>query len=150
MFFGFSVAATWWKCEDTRNNLWTGTIVGFLKLPYAIKNNHTSARSRWSGAQRWLTPISVCVSLQACRLLSDDYEQVRSAAVQMVWVLSQLYPERQANLASLKLMLDTWRQIKIRLVSFKTTFSFPKSSSESSLCLCCCHGDMKRSDLFTG
>uniref|UniRef100_A0AAV2J526 Integrator complex subunit 4 n=2 Tax=Percomorphaceae TaxID=1489872 RepID=A0AAV2J526_KNICA len=30
---------------------------------------------------------------QACRLLSDDFEQVRSAAVQMVWVLSQLYPE---------------------------------------------------------
>uniref|UniRef100_A0A672GXB3 Integrator complex subunit 4 n=1 Tax=Salarias fasciatus TaxID=181472 RepID=A0A672GXB3_SALFA len=30
---------------------------------------------------------------QACRLLSDDYEQVRSAAVQMVWVLSQLFPE---------------------------------------------------------
>ncbi|XP_070685436.1 integrator complex subunit 4 [Pempheris klunzingeri] len=30
---------------------------------------------------------------QSCRLLSDDYEQVRSAAVQMVWVLSQLYPE---------------------------------------------------------
>lgn len=30
---------------------------------------------------------------QACRLLSDDYEQVRSAAVRMVWVLSQLYPE---------------------------------------------------------
>ncbi|KAJ7995684.1 hypothetical protein DPEC_G00247130 [Dallia pectoralis] len=30
---------------------------------------------------------------QACRLLCDDYEQVRSAAVQMVWVLSQLYPE---------------------------------------------------------
>lgn len=29
----------------------------------------------------------------ACRLLCDDYEQVRSAAVQMVWVLSQLYPE---------------------------------------------------------
>uniref|UniRef100_A0AAZ3PD05 Integrator complex subunit 4 n=1 Tax=Oncorhynchus tshawytscha TaxID=74940 RepID=A0AAZ3PD05_ONCTS len=30
---------------------------------------------------------------QACQLLCDDYEQVRSAAVQMVWVLSQLYPE---------------------------------------------------------
>uniref|UniRef100_A0A3B4AGE7 Integrator complex subunit 4 n=1 Tax=Periophthalmus magnuspinnatus TaxID=409849 RepID=A0A3B4AGE7_9GOBI len=30
---------------------------------------------------------------QACRLLSDDYEQVRSASVQLVWVLSQLYPE---------------------------------------------------------
>lgn len=36
----------------------------------------------------------VLVSFQACKLLSDDYEQVRSAAVQMVWVLSQLYPER--------------------------------------------------------
>ncbi|XP_023648280.1 integrator complex subunit 4 isoform X1 [Paramormyrops kingsleyae] len=30
---------------------------------------------------------------QACKLLSDDYQQVRSVAVQMVWVLSQLYPE---------------------------------------------------------
>ncbi|XP_064414046.1 integrator complex subunit 4 isoform X2 [Latimeria chalumnae] len=30
---------------------------------------------------------------QACKLLSDDYEQVRSAAVQLIWVLSQLYPE---------------------------------------------------------
>lgn len=35
---------------------------------------------------------------QACKLLSDDYEQVRSAAVQMVWVLSQLYPERWTDL----------------------------------------------------
>ncbi|XP_017749021.1 PREDICTED: integrator complex subunit 4 [Rhinopithecus bieti] len=31
---------------------------------------------------------------QACKLLSDDYEQVRSAAVQLIWVVSQLYPER--------------------------------------------------------
>ncbi|EPY75770.1 hypothetical protein CB1_001567007, partial [Camelus ferus] len=31
--------------------------------------------------------------LQACKLLSDDYEQVRSAAVQLIWVVSQLYPE---------------------------------------------------------
>lgn len=31
---------------------------------------------------------------QACKLLADDYEQVRSAAVQLIWVLSQLYPER--------------------------------------------------------
>lgn len=38
--------------------------------------------------------VCVCVRPQACLLLSDDYEQVRSAAVQMVWVLSQLYPER--------------------------------------------------------
>lgn len=127
--------------------------MGFLKLPYAIKNNDAPAHSRWSRAQLWLTPLCICASLQACRLLSDDYEQVRSAAVQMVWVLSQLYPERQANYASLKLrldILDTWREIKMRLVSFKTTFSFPKSSSELSLCLCRCHGDVKRSDLFPG
>ncbi|OCT96212.1 hypothetical protein XELAEV_18013887mg [Xenopus laevis] len=31
---------------------------------------------------------------QACKLLTDDYEQVRSAAVELSWVLSQLYSER--------------------------------------------------------
>uniref|UniRef100_A0A672ZZB1 Integrator complex subunit 4 n=1 Tax=Sphaeramia orbicularis TaxID=375764 RepID=A0A672ZZB1_9TELE len=36
---------------------------------------------------------TAALKAMACRLLSDDYEQVRSAAVQMVWVLSQLYPE---------------------------------------------------------
>ena len=30
---------------------------------------------------------------QACKLLSDDCEQVRSAAVQLIWAISQLYPE---------------------------------------------------------
>ncbi|XP_070605616.1 integrator complex subunit 4 isoform X1 [Erythrolamprus reginae] len=30
---------------------------------------------------------------QACKLLMDDYEQVRSVAVQLTWVLSQLYAE---------------------------------------------------------
>ncbi|XP_043929275.1 integrator complex subunit 4 isoform X2 [Protopterus annectens] len=30
---------------------------------------------------------------QACKLLTDDFEQVRSEAVQLIWVLSQLYPE---------------------------------------------------------
>uniref|UniRef100_A0A3Q2Z115 Integrator complex subunit 4 n=1 Tax=Hippocampus comes TaxID=109280 RepID=A0A3Q2Z115_HIPCM len=39
------------------------------------------------------TKIQQVIYEQACRLLADDYEQVRSAAVQMVWVLSVLYPE---------------------------------------------------------
>uniref|UniRef100_A0A8P0T3Q4 Integrator complex subunit 4 n=2 Tax=Canis lupus familiaris TaxID=9615 RepID=A0A8P0T3Q4_CANLF len=30
---------------------------------------------------------------QACKLLSDECEQVRSAAVQLLWAISQLYPE---------------------------------------------------------
>ncbi|KAL8191239.1 UNVERIFIED_CONTAM: Integrator complex subunit 4, partial [Gekko kuhli] len=37
---------------------------------------------------------------QACKLLTDDYEQVRSAAVQLTWVLSQLYPESIVPVAS--------------------------------------------------
>lgn len=49
--------------------------------------------------------MSIYVCLQACRLLSDDYEQVRSAAVQMVWVLSQLYPERWED-ADIQFMLQ--------------------------------------------
>ncbi|XP_051933379.1 integrator complex subunit 4 [Hippocampus zosterae] len=39
------------------------------------------------------TKIQQAIYEQACRLLADDYEQVRSAAVQMVWVLSVLYPD---------------------------------------------------------
>lgn len=58
--------------------------------------------ARWPRAQRQLPPFQAELAylrlLQACRLLSDDYEQVRSAAVRMVWVLSQLYPERSAEL----------------------------------------------------
>uniref|UniRef100_A0A8C9ZNC6 Integrator complex subunit 4 n=1 Tax=Sander lucioperca TaxID=283035 RepID=A0A8C9ZNC6_SANLU len=53
----------------------------------------TAAIKAMVGHRRHLVFLCVCVCVQACRLLSDDYEQVRSAAVQMVWVLSQLYPE---------------------------------------------------------
>ncbi|CAD7680537.1 unnamed protein product [Nyctereutes procyonoides] len=37
---------------------------------------------------------------QACKLLSDDYEQVRSAAVQLIWAVSQLYPESTVPIPS--------------------------------------------------
>ncbi|XP_033261691.1 integrator complex subunit 4 isoform X2 [Orcinus orca] len=36
---------------------------------------------------------TAAIKAMACKLLSDDYEQVRSAAVQLIWVVSQLYPE---------------------------------------------------------
>uniref|UniRef100_A0A8C0KVC0 Integrator complex subunit 4 n=1 Tax=Canis lupus dingo TaxID=286419 RepID=A0A8C0KVC0_CANLU len=37
---------------------------------------------------------------QACKLLSDDCEQVRSAAVQLIWAISQLYPESTVPIPS--------------------------------------------------
>lgn len=43
---------------------------------------------------RYFGYIGLRIFFQACKLLADDYEQVRSAAVQLIWVLSQLYPER--------------------------------------------------------
>ncbi|KFO29384.1 Integrator complex subunit 4 [Fukomys damarensis] len=36
---------------------------------------------------------TAAIKAMACKLLSDDYEQVRSVAVQLIWVVSQLYPE---------------------------------------------------------
>uniref|UniRef100_A0A8C0MPD6 Integrator complex subunit 4 n=1 Tax=Canis lupus familiaris TaxID=9615 RepID=A0A8C0MPD6_CANLF len=37
---------------------------------------------------------------QACKLLSDDCEQVCSAAVQLIWAISQLYPESTVPIPS--------------------------------------------------
>lgn len=61
-------------------------MIGTLTLPSCREQRLTGTRS----------------PLQACKLLSDDYEQVRSAAVQLIWVVSQLYPERSVG-ASLPL-----------------------------------------------
>ncbi|KAG8430440.1 hypothetical protein GDO86_020599, partial [Hymenochirus boettgeri] len=36
---------------------------------------------------------TAAIKAMACKLLTDDYEQVRSAAVELIWVLSQLYAE---------------------------------------------------------
>lgn len=63
-------------------------------VDFSLFNGMTSAQRCRPALQCEL--VFVCL-LQACRLLSDDYEQVRSAAVRMVWVLSQLYPERSAG-----------------------------------------------------
>ncbi|KAH9491801.1 Integrator complex subunit 4 [Bulinus truncatus] len=37
--------------------------------------------------------LSISVYQQACNALTDDYEGVRLAAIQLIWVLSHLYPE---------------------------------------------------------
>ncbi|KAM3616661.1 uncharacterized protein V6R79_021426 [Siganus canaliculatus] len=78
---------------------------------------------------------------QACRLLSDDYEQVRSAAVQMVWVLSQLYPESIVPIPSsneeIRLVDDAFGKIShmvsdgswmVRVQAAKTLGSMPQVS----------------------
>lgn len=38
--------------------------------------------------------IDLSVYKQACNALTDDYEDVRTAAVKLVWILSHIYPER--------------------------------------------------------
>lgn len=50
--------------------------------------------SEWQLRWRCFRCVGLWMFFQACKLLADDYEQVRSAAVQLIWVLSQLYPER--------------------------------------------------------
>lgn len=42
--------------------------------------------------------LGFSVYQQACSALSDDYEGVRLAAIQLIWVLSHLYPERYCTL----------------------------------------------------
>lgn len=96
----------------------------------------------WGGAD----PCSWCF-LQACRLLSDDYEQVRSAAVQMVWVLSQLYPERW----SFQFKSTSCREKKQENAGFTPQSEVPLSSAVWLLLLsvqsasCPSHRPMRRS-----
>ena len=42
-------------------------------------------------------PLAESVYNQACSALNDDYEGVRLAAIQLIWVLSHLYPEKYAS-----------------------------------------------------
>ncbi|KAM4627355.1 integrator complex subunit 4 isoform 2-T2 [Polymixia lowei] len=85
----------------TKDNQGLGTLTGVRDVQSVISDYFGDQDPRVRTAaikamlqvhERGMT-IHQIIYDQACRLLSDDYEQVRSAAVQMVWVLSQLYPE---------------------------------------------------------
>ncbi|KAM4566821.1 integrator complex subunit 4 [Odontesthes bonariensis] len=86
----------------TKDNEGPSTSLGGVRDVQSIISDHFSdqdPRVRTAAIKAMLQlhergmKINQIIYDQACRLLSDDYEQVRSAAVQMVWVLSQLYPE---------------------------------------------------------
>lgn len=86
----------------TKDNEGLGTLLGGVRDVQSIISDYfgdQDPRVRTAALKAMLQlhergmKIHEIIYDQACRLLSDDYEQVRSAAVQMVWVLSQLYPE---------------------------------------------------------
>ncbi|XP_037327511.2 integrator complex subunit 4 [Pungitius pungitius] len=86
----------------TKDNEGVGTSLGDVKDVQSIISDYfgdQDPRVRTAALKAMLQlhergmKIHEIIYDQACRLLTDDYEQVRSAAVQMVWVLSQLYPE---------------------------------------------------------
>ncbi|KAL6115657.1 ints4 [Pungitius sinensis] len=86
----------------TKDNEGAGTSLGDVKDVQSIISDYfgdQDPRVRTAALKAMLQlhergmKIHEIIYDQACRLLTDDYEQVRSAAVQMVWVLSQLYPE---------------------------------------------------------
>ncbi|KAK2101035.1 Integrator complex subunit 4 [Saguinus oedipus] len=66
----------------------------FMLSVYGSPLRHGVGTVRIQLEQLTETKIHCWAKIQeACKLLSDDYEQVRSAAVQLIWVVSQLYPE---------------------------------------------------------
>ncbi|KAM7412522.1 hypothetical protein PAMA_020073 [Pampus argenteus] len=86
----------------TKDNEGQGTSIGGVKDVQSIISDYfgdQDPRVRTAALKAMLQlhdrgiKIHQIIYDQACRLLADDYEQVRSAAVQMVWVLSQSYPE---------------------------------------------------------
>ena len=92
-------------CADTKLESWPQQSFSDILINFMSDNDSRVRSSAFEAMVLW-HQRGVCIGQavynNACEALTDDYEQVRMAAVKLIWVLCQLYPESQVKAEKLE------------------------------------------------